>query len=302
MELDTLSLLAAVVAVVLSAYFLRFGVSATWSPLRRRRVFPFMKLPPELRELVYEHLVDMDPSYPFERPEVPKSRWKTWLSSTYRAPSRKMGIMLANRQIYEEFTEILLKKATFKVSIDQSNQKHYRPAGIPEDWACKVRKCEVLVVTTSNMLGGEDPRSSLMAFPSGQKIVENLKELSRVEKLDLHIKAIGDPLWNPLWVSEMLLVTFCRRLTSRQVWFHASKAFRRAEGVPINSIDFSVDSWSPGENHLTRSRGGEWEWRCSKGHFLSIDHPKEQTVREFCSSLFAECNTCTPPPEASEAQ
>ena len=113
--------------------------------------------------------------------------------------------------------------------------------------------------------------------------------------LTLGAKAIGDPLWNPLWI-----------------WFHSSQSFKNigtelsdCKGGPrLEKITFSLDTWSPGENYLQRDaeNRGAWTWYCMEGHSVGLDGGVEQTVREFCGMLYRECRTCRPAEEEEEEE
>lgn len=177
------------------------------------------------------------------------------------------------------------------------------------------------------MLGVPDPRTMPPASWSlATQIKSELSALSNIKSLNLHVKAIGDPLWNPLWV-----------------WFHASQAFvgmgegegellgddehemgiekkKRHTGPRLGKITFSLDTWSPGENHLERlpsptvdgsqqelvsgssssSSNSRWGWFCPEGHCVSDDAGPEQTVREFCARLYTECRVCRPELESDD--
>lgn len=69
--------------------------------------FPFMELPPELRDMVYEYLVE-DPHYPPPAPKTPDSPLLNWFmpSQFSSTPSKqeqrpkKSWIFLASKQIY----------------------------------------------------------------------------------------------------------------------------------------------------------------------------------------------------------
>lgn len=67
-------------------------------------------------------------------------------------------------------------------------------------------------------------------------------------------------------------------------------------GPKLNSITFSLDSWSPGENHLERdsANGGQWAWYCTNGHCIGPDGSGDVPVREFCANLYKECHVCRP--------
>ena len=238
--------------------------------------FPFLELPAELRELIYDHLIQ-DPSYPPSRspPRVLSSFG--WLLPRRQGPSNSNWIMLANRQVYSEYMDILCKKSTFTLTVDQINQKEQDLWPIRQETLQSIRQCDLRIITTSSMLGAINPHLMPHNWPIRDKICESLQGMEKIEGLNLHVRAIGDPLWNPLWI-----------------WYHASQAFKDAGKLQFRSITFSLDSWSPGENHLARNKDGCWEWRCSTDHFVAIDPGQWQAtnIREFCSMLYGECQAC----------
>ncbi|CAN9106253.1 unnamed protein product [Alternaria alternata] len=137
------------------------------------------------------------------------------------------------------------------------------------------------------MLGVTDPRSmTSSSWTLGRRMREQLKHMSSVQTFTLDAKALGDPLWNPLWI-----------------WYHASQSLKLLgtefsdtvpRGPQLTQITFSLDTWSPGENYLKRDEkyGGQWMWYCAKNHLVGADVGAEMTVREFCGKLYQECSIC----------
>lgn len=277
-----------------------------------QKPFPFLELPQELRDMVYENLLE-DPAYP-PPPTCPTHtstmdwmllrRWPS-ASPPPTPPKRSNWILLANKQIYYEYMEILRKRATFHLTVSPENYDPANPALTPPasptslhsnhiwkispDTLKQLRSCDLKLVTTSSMLGVSDPRNMTSSdWTLARKIRQELTFLTNVKTLTLDAKAIGDPLWNPLWI-----------------WYHASQSFKhmgtpQADTVPIgpklNRITFSLDTWSPGENYIERDakNGDQWTWYCMKGHSVGLDSGADMTVREFCVKLYQECHVCRP--------
>lgn len=209
-------------------------------------------------------------------------------------------MFLANKQIYAEYMDMLCKQGTFNLTVSPEN---YQPSAKDDKiWSIapstrkNIRKASLQIVTTSAMLGCTDPRN--MASCSWDLAARIRSELSLLEScahLTLNAKAIGDPLWNPLWI-----------------WYHSSQSFKNIgtslsdhpTGPKLDKITFSLDTWSPGENYLQRDEAskGAWTWYCMKGHNVGIDGGQEQTVREFCGMLYRECRTCRPAEEGEEEE
>lgn len=281
--------------------------------------FPFLELPQELRDMVYENLLE-DPHYPPPQP-TPQDNGLSWLPSMPQLSSsasettkhQSNFLFLANKQIYSEYMDLMCKRKTFHLTVAPHN---YSLPETPEEenrniWDIssqvlkRVKKCEIKLVTTSTMLGVTDPRNMKPEeWVLARQMRRQLSVAENITELNLHVKAIGDPLWNPLWV-----------------WYHATEALRMMGsasdkdseasaidstksgrlGPKFNRITFSLDMWSPGENYLMRdpSNNNQWAWWCLQGHCVGQVGP-ELTVRQFCSWLY-DCPTCHPeePEDAS---
>lgn len=286
--------------------------------------FPFLDLPRELRDMVYEHLVE-DPVYPPPRPckKHVSSPWSISTGRQLRTPKpskphhQSNWAFIACKQVYTEYMDLLRKRSTFHMTVSPHNYKapstgssnnannafsekekeqDNRIWNISPETMSNIRHASLKLVTTSAMLGVTDPRNMTSAdWTLGQRIRAELSQLTKVKTLTLDAKALGDPLWNPLWI-----------------WFHASQAFKdmgteastpsTRKAPKLSKICFSLDTWSPGENYVARDEknGGVWTWYCMKGHAVGVDGGEEMTVREFCGKLYQECRICRPDLEESE--
>lgn len=283
-----------------------------------RTPFPFLELPQELRDMVYEHLIE-EPSYP-QPPKCPKhassmnwmlpGRWSS-TSSASVPPKPSNWLLLANKQIYNEYIDLLTKRKLFNLTISPANYQN--PCATPTSslpsshsiWRIapstlkQIRSAHLQLITTSTMLGVPDPRKMASAeWDLARQIRLQLLSLSSATSLTLDAKAIGDPLWNPLWI-----------------WFHACQSFKHmgtaasdlgAVGPRLERITFSLDTWSPGENYMARDKAnrGAWTWYCVKGHAVGVDGGagtgSDLTVREFCGKLYQQCRVCRPEEEDEE--
>lgn len=280
--------------------------------LRRMQInntkpFHFEALPQELRDMVYRELLD-DVYYPSPAACQPASPlngmlaglWgsATNLRNTPKTPKPNNWIFLANKQIYAEYMDVLCKQGVFHLTVSPDNYqpttKDARIWNIAPSTFKHIRKASLQLVTTSAMLGCTDPRNMQSAdWALAARIRAELSQLEACTHLTLNAKAIGDPLWNPLWI-----------------WFHSSQSFKNigtslsdhATGPSLDKITFSLDTWSPGENYLERdeTNKGAWTWYCMKGHGVGLDGGPEQTVREFCGMLYRECRTCRPAEEGED--
>ncbi|KAF2828078.1 hypothetical protein CC86DRAFT_369223 [Ophiobolus disseminans] len=260
--------------------------------------FPLMNLPRELRDLIYEHLIE-EPEYPPPPPTQKLTPSISWMlpdlwksSSSSLTPYQKPGtwILLANKQVHKEYTSLLTKRATFHLTVSSRNYQNptqHNPNTsvwkISPSVLQRIRSCTLQLVTTSAMLGVTDPRNMTSAdWTLAKQIRRDLEALTGVKYFSLESKAIGDPLWNPLWI-----------------WYHACQSFKdmgHAKGPKLDKITFSLDTWSPGENHMARDKKskGVWTWYCPKGHSVGLDGGEDVTVREFCGMLYRNCRVCRP--------
>lgn len=280
----------------------------------RRKPFPLLDLPRELRDLIYENLLE-DPEYPAPLAKQQHGSSLGWILPGRRSsapesspPTHKSNwIFLANKQVYQEYMDMLCKRATFHLTVAPINRESTPDTSgdrYPEDnriWRISkdvlknLRSCSLKLNTTSAMLGVPDPRDMTSSdWPLARQIREELKYIENVTSLTLPVKAIGDPLWNPLWI-----------------WYHASQSFKSmgteaSDTVPIgprlNRIEFSLDTWSPGENYIQRDETceGRWTWYCMEGHAVALDIGPDMTVRQFCGKLYEVCKVCRPDLENTE--
>lgn len=265
------------------------------------RTFPFEALPQELRDMVYSNLLE-DVHYPPPAEDQPAPTLNGMLSGLWgsttttrhstKAPTSSNWIILANKQIHAEYVDLLCMRGTFHLSVTPENYlpptKDDRIWNIAPTTLKRIRKASLEIVTTSAMLGWTDPRNmESSSWDLAARIRSELSQLESCTHLTLNAKAIGDPLWNPLWI-----------------WYHSSQSFKNIgtaladcpTGPKLDKITFSLDTWSPGENYLKRdeTNKGAWSWYCLEGHNVGLDGGPEQTVREFCGMLYRECATCHP--------
>jgi len=251
--------------------------------------------------MVYEHLIE-DPAYPPPQtpPQTASSKsWalpEVWKSASVSLTQQKVvkprnWTILANKQIHKEYTALLVKRATYNLTVSPQNWQ--TPSTHPPSTSVwnispsvlgKIRSCTLQLVTTSSMLGVKDPRNMTSSdWTLAKQIRQDLTALTNVKHFTLESKAIGDPLWNPLWI-----------------WYHACQSFKNmgvfSSGPKLDKITFSLDTWSPGENYMARDaeNKGVWTWYCMEGHSVALDGGPDVTVREFCGMLYRQCRICKP--------
>lgn len=295
----SITLLAIAVPLILYWAYRRYEYA-------HRQPFRFLDLPQELRDMVYENLIE-DPFYPPPKPCRNHCR-ALWLlpGCATSAPvfkgrlHGKNCIFLVSKQLYREYMDMICKRTTFHLTVSPQNYRPSSPDTSPSSppdsrhiWNISkstlqnIKTCSLKLITTSAMLGVTDPRNMTSSdWTLARQIREQLKDLENATNLTLDAKALGDPLWNPLWI-----------------WYHSSQSFRAMGtelsdttpvGPKLTRITFSLDTWSPGENYLQRdeNNGGMWTWYCMHGHEVELDTGPHMTVREFAGRLYQECRIC----------
>lgn len=241
--------------------------------------FPFLELPAELRESIYELLIDREPAFP-----PPKTSAKTcspfrWLISRRPTMSAEGAMMLLNRQISSEFVAVLCKKATFNLSFDEAHQPGSTSWAMLPAAVHHARRCNLWITATPSIMGSFGAHQMSMGG-SGlwilrERLLELLDSMERLEHVRVHIYARGDRLWNPLWL-----------------WHCAGQTFKGISMRQLRSITFGLEGWSPGENHLSRNQAGQWAWECAWGHFIAGDRTDLASIRDFCAALYGRCESC----------
>jgi hypothetical protein len=324
-QLGRTTLITTLIALAVSLSVLLLAALTKYIKMQddNRKPFAFLALPQELRDMVYENLIE-NPTVHYPPPPASTkltSAIKWMLPShwtTISPPSQhSTWLLLANCQIYKEYMDLFCKRTTFVLAV---SPKNYQPPPLQTStptntstftsstsreniWPIapstlpQIRSCELKLITTSAMLGVSDPRAMTSAsWPLAAQIRNELSAMTNVRELTLNAKAIGDRLWNPVWI-----------------WYHASQSFKtmgtptctststsgddeQNKGPKLTRITFSLDTWSPGENYLRREGDDEgvWMWHCMQGHRVCVDGGVDMTIREFCGKLFQECEVCKP--------
>ncbi|KAK8177587.1 hypothetical protein IWX90DRAFT_22379 [Phyllosticta citrichinensis] len=239
----------------------------------------FFDLPPEIRNMVYEELIDpkCNPTFPAPVPHSPQRLRFGWPLQKKKPSFNRCGILLASRQVHKEFTAAMCKKALFVFQVEDSAKEMTGSLWpLDQDTMTKVRNCEVRVIATSTMLGSRDPRTMPREWELRERVCDVLSSLAKVNSLRLHVHAQPDRLWNPLWL-----------------WSAVSQQFKCVDKPTFTEITFGLESWTLGENCLKRDADGKWKWRCQAGDHVVMDDPEGwQPIRDFCAALYWECQVC----------
>lgn len=269
-----------IVAIVVSHVFLsdtRFDFFGIF----RKKHLPFLKLPPEVRVQIYKNIIDRDPIYPSKQPASTSliSRIKE-LRKNRRRPIGANLILLANRQINDEYISVLCKTATFTLTLDE---RTYLSKSKPRIWDllpaayAQIKRCNLRIIADPSILGSHHLMEE-GATGLASRVTTTLCHMSQLDCLTVNIHALTNPL--PLW-------------------FHASQALKVCESLPLQRINLSSDIKMMRENHLalvfdkgSGANGRNWEWRCPEGHPVYDGLVGKQPIRGFCAALYMECITC----------
>jgi hypothetical protein len=259
-----------------------------------------IRRPAELRNAIYEHLLEPDLSYPSNAMTV------AWYANIvayityllrlspfpipFLGPARRrstpmyrhLNIMtLVSKQFRGEYMDVFSRLATFNFTLDASDTTHVRPFAISSRTLSRMRKCALKILATPGIVGAFDPREATGDWLLRDKVFDAMAEMKCLQDMTLEICAAGNQLWNPLWL-----------------WHFTSQAFKESPILAFKRIDFRLEGWTLREpNHLLRNANGEWEWHCSEGHCVQVDGSGQQPVREFCARLYVECRVCDPLPD-----
>ena len=259
---------------LLDSHFYFFGIF-------RKKYLPFLKLPPEIRLKIYQNIIDRDPVYPLEQPASTSLILRIRQLRIRKKPIGANLILLANRQINNEFISVLCETATFTLTLDE---KTYLAKSNPQIWDllpaayAHIKRCDLRIVADPSILGSHDMMEE-GAAGLASRIAAALSHMTQLEYLTLNVHALTNPL--PLW-------------------FHVSQALKVCEGLPLRRIGLSSDIKMMRENHLALctdsgrdgGRSNNWEWRCPEGHHIYDGLVKKQPIRGFCAALYMGCITC----------
>ena len=124
---------SSIITITLATYLLYLLTRSLYNYLTMEAyptpTFPFMQLPPELRDMVYEHLLE-DPHYPPPPPPCSRHSHSSFLTSIIpgsRRPSctpstkKSNWLFLTCKQIHAEYMDVLCKKKTFHFTVSSQN-------------------------------------------------------------------------------------------------------------------------------------------------------------------------------------
>jgi hypothetical protein len=240
--------------------------------------------PPEIRLLVFEHLMN-DQQMSFEaNQQSPKSKGGTTTSRINQAiralippPTPLFHAMtLVNRCVREEFLQIYYQKALFRFTLDASHADTAPFWKVPNLVLSSMRTVRLKILANPGIVGEFDPRRVTGSWNLRDRVFGLIDDMHKLEDLRLSIQACGNQLWNPIWL-----------------WHYTSQAFKVSEVKAFKRMSFDLEGWNMREpNHLERNEDGLWDWRCADNHFVQLDTDGPQPIRSFCAALYAECRIC----------
>lgn len=89
--------------------------------LYRPKAFTLMRLPPELRLKIYEHLLPEDRMFHLTA-GIPEATWKTHSSTQGVFRSRFPALLYVSRQVHREFQPLFYGSSTFVITIDRPKE------------------------------------------------------------------------------------------------------------------------------------------------------------------------------------
>ncbi|QDS77577.1 hypothetical protein FKW77_001536 [Venturia effusa] len=265
---------------------------------------PFFDLPPELRNMVYEHLIEPEQtSHTSQPPHLTDFRRNmNFVARTLRIPPSLLPsvpkprviyhhlnrLSLVNRQFQSEFMDVYHRNATFYSTLDASSpgapQHNVFTNPKASGALSRVRVASLKILATPGISGAFDPRevNSSGDWSLKNQVFEAMESMQVLRSMSLNIQAAGNQLWNPVWL-----------------WHFTSQAFKESKVMAFKKMEFTLENWHFREpNHMVRNDDGDWEWRCAMDHYMQDDIPKRLAIREFCGALYDKCDVCEPSEEA----
>ena len=257
---------------ILISYALSYKGRHTIFSLFRRKHFPFLQLPPELRNQIYLDVIDRDPYYPAD-PQQSTSFNPLQRFNRLRNRQRSSNwLLLANRQIHAEYFAALGKTTTFTLTLHEYQYLN-GPClwDVPESVTVPIQRCHLRIVASPSIIGFHDKMEEGADNLAARVKTALNTSMPNLAHLTVHIHALTNPL---------------------MLWFNGSQAFKVVKGLPVQRIAWSSDCKTLWENHIARTENGGWEWRCPKGHFVTNALVEKQPIRGFCAALYMECENC----------
>ncbi|KAF2673125.1 hypothetical protein BT63DRAFT_421304 [Microthyrium microscopicum] len=246
--------------------------------------FPLMKLPAEVRLLIFERLLENEDRAFESLPPSPKPKPITRLRALKKLltpkgpPLSYTSLNAVSRQIREEFLHVYWQHGTLTFKLDASTFSTTPFLPLAPTVSRAIKSVHLRIFATPSLVGAEgsfDPRNVSGDWALRDRVVAQLSGMRRLSDVSLTIRASGNQLWNPLWL-----------------WYHTSQRFKDSGLRTLGHMSFEMEDFTIREpNHMAREKGGRWEWRCREGHVVG-DAEVEQGIKPFCFSLYEDCMVC----------
>ncbi|KAF1986321.1 hypothetical protein K402DRAFT_404412 [Aulographum hederae CBS 113979] len=267
-------------------------------------------------------------------------------------PTGGKALLFSSSQLHSEYLSHLLRTRTFHLPLSTFNTTPPTPSPslspptspsptistptttptaplwpLPPSTLTNLRHLHIPLLATPALLGTHvskfDPRLAppSLSWPVLDRCVEALEGMRELRTLGVSVRAVGNPLWNPLWLWHFAGVAFMGGAgrgreegkiegagADGEADGDGDEALREKRGgiAVLDSIRFELDGWTPGENYLARrtatgkngqdtrnSEETEWEWRCPTAHHsIGAVGPGQMPIRQFCAMLYRDCETC----------
>lgn len=241
--------------------------------------------PPEIRLLVFEHLIEDSQREQESRSKSPKPSvtMVSFIPKTIRSlippPSSLFhSLTLVNHIIRDEFVQIYCQKAVFNFTLEASDVDTDPFWRVSSHVLSQMRTVRLNILANPGTVGEFDPRRVTGSWKLRDRVFGVMRRMTNLEDLRLSIQASGNQMWNPILL-----------------WHYTSQAFKVSEVKAFKRMSFDLPGWNLREpNHLERNLFGGWEWRCTNNHIIQLDTDGPQPIRSFCAALYNPCRVCDP--------
>ncbi|KAF2743955.1 hypothetical protein M011DRAFT_461213 [Sporormia fimetaria CBS 119925] len=326
------SILLTILALSLSTIYLLSHTLTTMLQNRKPpKPFPFLHLPPELRDMIFTHLLSSGtPHYsaPGAENELIHA-WHTGLlpprltlfqstflsrrvrrlrrnkPKTIASPAWKSNtLLLVSQQVHHEFLSLLTARKTFHLHLSESACSAFTspPASFSSDpstyyptpWPLPLSTLTQLrhVVLTLTTPPCTSHQDPRHMDPGTWPLARTIEAYLSSLRAVKTLELRIIADGHPIW-------------NPLWVWYHAIMALRVLENPGFTRMEFVSEPPVMDKNWLGRVSGsgandgegagkiGKWFWCCPMGHALEgSELDGELKIREFCSRLYWDCGVC----------
>jgi hypothetical protein len=221
--------------------------------LHKSKHFRLMDLPQELRDKIHEEILGDITQVPLQA-HAPRDVVGYMKAAVFGPVFQNIrpgfGIMLANRQLHEEFMSLLFRRTTFTF-----RWGHGHPNSFPlQDTTLNgIQSLSLRLAVTPDMLGLDNwlylathpaamelhLSSPHFAWQLRESLTDRLASLPRLRRLGVHVQAIPDHLSNPI-----------------DIWLCTLRALRQSGIESLTEVTFGLKDPTNDVNKAIRVKGG----------------------------------------------